>query len=68
MSPRGVDSLASSLIAREGRPLAGAGDLGRNNMFGHKWYPDLPVPGSLEHSEQFRALSQFSSSGNAASE
>ena len=30
MSPRGVDSLASSLVAREGRSLAGAGDLRRS--------------------------------------
>ena len=30
MSPRGVDSLESSLAAREGRPLAGYGDLRRS--------------------------------------
>ena len=35
MSPRGVDSLASSLTAREGRPLAGAGAL-RSSLDG-RW-------------------------------
>ena len=35
MSPRGVDSLASSLNAREGRPLAGAGAL-RSSLDG-RW-------------------------------
>ena len=43
MSPRGVDSLVSSLVAREaGRPLAGAGEHPRSSLDG-RWLGPGPT-------------------------